>query len=679
MMHESYVEACRDSSQELQYRNMSIRLADNGAPASLNQEARSVECVMATEAPCRMYDYDRYEYVNEVLLMTGCEIPASRQVPLLDTHSRYDTSSVIGSTREISVSGGELIGRDYFSTAPEAEPVWLKTKEGHLTDRSIGYRYNREDAIFIPDGEKMVLSGREFTGPLKVVKRWQVKENSICPIGADENAKARARAEALAHPSTQKIRTETEEMNEKLRRFLEARGLAKDATEEEAWRFLETIPKGGETPDMEKEREAAALRERARIDDIRATGQAFDCDAALVDQMIRENKTEDEARKLIMAAHIEKKSTESTPGYRAPAIILADSVDKFRSAATDAVLQKAGVRVQAPAAGHDELMGYSLRELARESLRIARQRDGGDVRDMVGRALTSTDFPIILANIANKSLATGYETASETWQEWAGDGSVSDFKTHTMVRASETDDLDEIPENDQYKYGDMTEGKEEYKIATYGKLFAISRQAIINDDLNALTNIPKNHGEAASRKIGDVCYAVVTANSAMGDGVALFHTTTHGNLASSGAVVGVETLAAGIKAMKLQKDLQGKRRLNIKPNFFLAPATVEGTAEVFFASQWWDGSAKDATRTNPYAGNYFTRVYESRLDDDSLTAWYLLGPKGKTVVVYFLNGIKAPYMETKAGWSVDGAEYKVRIDCGAKAVDWKAMYKNAGA
>jgi hypothetical protein len=63
-------------------------------------------------------------------------------------------------------------------------------------------------------------------------------------------------------------------------------------------------------------------------------------------------------------------------------------------------------------------------------------------------------------------------------------------------------------------------------------------------------------------------------------------------------------------------------------------------------------------------------------DDD--VAWYLLGPKGKTVKVFFLYGVEAPYLETKQGWNMDGVEYKVRIDVGAKAMDWRAFYKNDG-
>lgn len=295
---------------------------------------------------------------------------------------------------------------------------------------------------------------------------------------------------------------------------------------------------------------------------------------------------------------------------------------------------------------------------------------------MVGRALTSSDFPYILSSAANKFLFDGYETAPETWQQWCGVGSVSDFKTQSLVRPSEFDDLEEVPEHGDYRYGGRSEGREQYAIATYGKLFAITRQAIINDDLNALSDVPRGHGESAARKVGDVAYAVLTANSAMGDGVALFH-ANHGNLGTGGAV-SVTTIGEGEKLMALQKDIGGKRRLNIKPQFFIAPVTIKAAAEIFFNTMLIGGASNQPNLQNIYAGA-FTRIYEPRLDDASTTAWYLAGPRGKTVTVFFLNGNQAPYMETKEGWSVDGVEYKVRIDAGAKAVDWKALLKNAGA
>lgn len=670
------------------YRTLALRLSDDGTPSTLDEEARTVEVIAATENRVSVYDYSRWEIVDEILLMDGCRMPPSKQVPLLDSHSRYDTSTVVGSFRAMAVSGDQLVGRAHFSSVPEVEPIWTKIREGHLTDFSVGYSYDTTRATWIEDGDTAVINGRTFTGPVKVVTDWTVRELSVCPIGADEHAKARAGAPPQEKES---------DMDKRLRAFLERRGLSKDANEAEAWAYLDTLPKpeqeeqnrsavpeppaapaaGADQPTPTAGTQAEVRAERERIKEITAWGTRFDC-AALADELIDNGTGLDAARKLILD-HVAENAS-SGPGYRAPAEVGVDEREKFRSAAESAVMLRAGLTVDTPADGATELAGRTLVDLARMSLVRSGQSDSGRPIDVVGRAMTVSDFPNILAGSANAALAQGFESADETWREWCATGSVSNFLTHSAVRAGETDDLDQVPEGTEYKYGDLDEAKEQYSIATYGKLFAITRQAIVNDDLGALADIPAKHGESANRKVGDVAYAVLTANAAMGDSIALFH-ASHSNLMTA-ATLSTTSLAEGIKLMKTQKDISSKRRLNIRPQYFLAPAALEGSAEVFFASNLLQatGSTDAVVATaNPYSGSYFTRVYDSRLDDDSTTAWYLAGSKGKTVKIFFLDGVMTPYLETRTGWSVDGIEYKVRLDAGAKAMDWRALAKNAGA
>jgi hypothetical protein len=247
--------------------------------------------------------------------------------------------------------------------------------------------------------------------------------------------------------------------------------------------------------------------------------------------------------------------------------------------------------------------------------------------------------------------------------------------------------LKELPENAEYEYGNRTEAKEEYKVATYGRMVGISRQAIINDDLNAITRNFMGMGEAAARKVGDLPYAVLTGNPVMGDSKALFH-ADHSNLVAngSGAAPGIATLNAAFLAMGTQKDIKEKRLLNIRPAFFLAPMALRGQAEVFFGSEKYSdegtiGTPDESvatTRVNIYSGNVLTRIYDARLDANDPAAWFLAAMRGKTITVFFLNGNQTPYMEQQQGWSVDGTEFKVRIDAGAKAMDWRGLYMNDG-
>jgi phage major head subunit gpT-like protein len=400
----------------------------------------------------------------------------------------------------------------------------------------------------------------------------------------------------------------------------------------------------------------------------------------MIDQLVADGTGIDAARAAINAQYLklQQESNQQQVGFRTSIVLGTESRDKFRDGCRSALLLQGGMSEEKPAPGATELAGRSMVEMCRMALVQAGQSDSGHGLDVVGRALTVSDMPTILGNTANLSLMAGFEAAEETYPIWCdSSGSVSDFKTHTTARVGELGDLDEIPEGGEYKDHKPIEQSEQYKIATYGKIYPITRQAIINDDIGALTDIPRQHGEACARKIGDIAYAVLLANAAMGDGKALFH-ASHNNLLAA-AALGVDSMAAAIAAMKLQKDIGGKRRLNISPKFQLAPVSLEGKHTAFFSSQYFVDGDVTATRENPYyKSTGIIRVFEARLDDDSETAWYMLGAKGKTVKLFFLNGVKKPYMETRQGFNVDGAEYKVRIDCGAKAMDWRAVQKNPG-
>ncbi len=662
-------------------------------PGSMDAATRSIEVVGATENPSDVWDPQRFEVVKEVLMMNGCEIPASRTIPLTIDHER-SAEDVIGSFCDMRIEGDQLVGRSVFSTSPDAEPFFIKVKEGHLNRFSIAYPADSRKSVFVEENTTAVVNGRSYTGPILVTQSWQPKSLGLVLYAADERAKARSK------PNNPTIHKETDDMDKRLRVYLERHGLSPESTEDQAWAYFEnmgqrsdpgagatseTLAASGATPpatDVARESANVIRIERERITEINAMCQRFDA-MDLAQNLVQEGATLDLARQKIMGKL--EKSPPQTPGF-SPATVVLDGVDKFRAAAEHGLMLRSGMTVLAPAPGFQDLAGWSLLEMARHSLQLANKPAGGNKMEMVGRALLSSDFPLLLANVANKSLFIGWDGAQETWREWCDTGSVSDFKTNYIPRVSETSDLDEMPSGMEYKYGDRDAAGESFSIATFGKMLAITRHAIINDDLGALTDIPKSQGEAAARKIGDLPYAVLVANSSMGDGNALF-SAAHANYVAhgSGAIPGVSTIAAGILAMGVQKDILGKRRLNIRPVYFLAPKALEGSSEVFFRTDRFSDtntlatdSSLASTRVNPYSGTVFIRVYEARLDDSDAAAWYLAASKGRTVKVYFLNGVQSPYMETRQGWNVDGLEYKVRIDAGAKAIAWKGLYYNNG-
>lgn len=178
-----------DEITDRSYRSIPI---DAARAESIDEKRRSVEAVISTENPVPMFDWERFEVVDEVLLADGFQIGGNgRQVPFLDAHTRHSTSNQLGSVRDIRTDpqSRSISARIFFSNAADASSAWTKVREGHLTDVSVGYRIL--SSVYVRENESQWIAGREFHGPVNVVTQWRLLEVSLVPIGADEQAKLR--------------------------------------------------------------------------------------------------------------------------------------------------------------------------------------------------------------------------------------------------------------------------------------------------------------------------------------------------------------------------------------------------------------------------------------------------------------------------------------------------------
>ncbi|EPV8244743.1 ClpP-like prohead protease/major capsid protein fusion protein [Escherichia coli] len=366
---------------------------------------------------------------------------------------------------------------------------------------------------------------------------------------------------------------------------------------------------------------------------------------------------------------------ESTPSNKnTPAHIYAGNGNFVGDGIRQALMARAGF---ADIEKDNAYNGMTLREWARMSLT---ERGIGvasyNPMQMVGLALThsTSDFGNILLDVSNKGLIQGWEESEETFQKWTRKGRLSDFKTAYRVGMGGFGSLRQVREGAEYKYITTSDRKETIALATYGEIFSITRQAIINDDLNMLVDVPMKMGRAAKATIGDLVYKVLTDNPKLSDGKALFH-ADHKNIATGG--ISVSGLDAARQMMRLQKE--GDRALNIRPAFMLVPVALETVANQTIKSASVKGADANAGVINPIQ-NFAEVIAEARLDAADPKTWYLAAAQGTdTIEVAWLDGVDTPYIDQQEGFTTDGIATKIRIDAGVAPLDWRGLVRSAAA
>ncbi len=381
-----------------------------------------------------------------------------------------------------------------------------------------------------------------------------------------------------------------------------------------------------------------------------------------------------EAVKDRVLAALASRGAPLNPGVAQPGV---DERDRFRAAAGNAIQARAGY---AQMDGANPFRGHTMAELARECVvRAGVNTAGMDRLQVVGLSFThsSSDFPALLGDTSRAAVLRGYQAVEENFEQFTRSVPLSDFKPSKLAGLGQFSDLLVVPEGGEYKYGTFSEQSQSIKLATYGRLFSITRQAIINDDLGVFTDVPMKMGQAAKRTLANAVYALITSNPTLDDGVALFH-ASHNNLLSGSAIS--TTSVDGMRAaMALQKDSDG-RVVRVPLKTLLVPVALGGLARTVRESQYEVSGSKNLTTPN-IVRNTFEVVDDGRLDASSATAWYGIADPNVVdgIVVGYLDGNQTPYLEEHQGFTVDGVAWKVRLDAAAAIADHRGLAKNPGA
>lgn len=357
-------------------------------------------------------------------------------------------------------------------------------------------------------------------------------------------------------------------------------------------------------------------------------------------------------------------SATATP-YAGNGNIVGDSVKQ-------SLLARAGIDKDKADAKDNAYNAMTLRELARASL-VDRgvSVSGHNAMSMVGLAFThsNSDFGQILIDVAHKSLLKGWETAAENFDQFTSRGTLTDFRAAKRVGLGDFGYLPQVGEGEEYTYGTIGDEGASVALATYGQLFSITRQAILNDDMHLLTKIPEKMGQAARATIAKLVFALLTGNAKAQDGKALFDASHKNTL--TGAALDVTSIDKAIQIMNGFVNARGEP-LAIEPEFMLLPTSLYTRAKQVLGSASVEGADANSGIINPIR-DIVPAIKSARLQVADPKSWYLINKEA--IEVSYLDGIDTPYIEQQNGFTVDGVSTKVRIDAGVNVIDYRGIVK----
>lgn len=655
-------------------------------PTTFNEADNTIEVVWTTGASVRRYDWWNDTPYDEELVVTPEACDMSRfdagTVQVLDNHQVYGgVSSILGVATRGTIENGEGRATLRLSTRPEMAGIVNDIKAGVIRSISFGYRVTRYEitrAMDRTDGVNV---------PLYRAVAWQPNEISFVTVPADADASTRSAPQG-GHPCefiTRAPAQQSQPSQEDPMTTATQTGAPTTAPTE----ATRTVPAPAAPAPAATDVAAQAAQEAAtRAADITELCARHNVGSLAV-TLIRANSTMDQARAAILEERV--RLDAATGGNRNVRIeTVRDEHQTRLNGISEAIMNRVNSRAELTDNGR-QYRGMSLLEVGRDLLESCGVQTRGMDRltlatNMLsfrsGGMMTTSDFASLFANVANKRLRQAYEENPGTYQIWARQApNAPDFKSMSVVQLSGAPDLLQTNEHGEFKYGSMTDGAESYKVMTFGRIVPLSRQSIINDDLRGFDRLVAAFGGSAARLENRMVYSQLTANANLADGNALFEATTHKNIATgAGSALQFSALTTARGAMRVQKGMQGEE-LNLTPSYLIVPASLEQTAYQLTSSNYVPAKQSDVNEFRTGGRTSLEPVIEPVLDAVSATAWYLASNNGQvdTVEYCYLDGAEGPVIETQAGFEVDGLSYKCRLDFAAKAIDYRGLYKAAGA
>lgn len=615
---------------------------------SFDESARTVQIVYATGAEVGRRSF------REVLVISDDAIRTDRldsgTVHLIRDHMPW--GDPLGRVIAHRVEDGQAIATVRLSDSPDNAGVVADIQSGVIRSVSVGYLiHGYSDAT---DEETGVTT--------RTVSAWEPYEISLTVIPADTSAAIR---------SDDRMTAQLDRIEETLRSAIvaphgdEPAGDTVTTEDEPAARSGENIEteEEAEVPENTQIQEAVAA-ERSRVRDINAMAARHGLDEAFVTQHVDAGSDIDAVRAAaldVIASRAAPDVSTATSTVR----VVRDERETLVQRAEAALVSRA--TGEAPSDEARELRGLSLVEMAR---RFSGAGDSVSAARAVDEALTqrsgmhsTSDFAAVLGNTVARTLLNAYQSAQRTFEPFTRTVELTDFRPVTRVALGDAPKLEKVAEGAEFTHGTIGETGESYALASYGRIVAVTRQAIVNDDLSAFTRLPAMYGARAAELEADLVYGVLSGNAAMSDGKALFH-SSHGNVMTGG--LDVDGLSKVRALGRMQKGIDGAK-INVSFITLIVHPDDETAAEKLVGSI----APTNSSEFNPFVGR-MTIVSDPRVAEGT---WFAAASPNlvDTIELGFLAGQRGVQTFTRDGWDVDGVEVKARLDVGAKAIDFRGL------
>ena len=652
-----------------------------------DMDARTVDIIWTTGAVVRRHSWFGEPIDEELSLVPGA-VRLGRLnggAPFLNSHNAWELESVLGVVVDGSarIEAGIGVATIRFSERDEVTPIFRDIAAGIIRNVSVGYRVHRFE-----------IEKRDGAPELWRAVDWEPMEISAVAIGADPGAHIRAangEEQSLMHCALIRMNPPAAPpVAQPMRSIMPNDTTQITNADADATRALPvTAPvvqpapaPASSAPDAEAIR--AEVRQTSAT--VLQLCQRHGLDQTFAADLIGRGLSLDAARSAILDKLVDHDQVGARTVEPLPASARGggERDSAYRDAISEALLHRHAPGQHPITERARDFRGMSLLEIARH----ATERRGVNTRGMskmelageallgrVGNALHSTaDFPFILANVANKTLRAAYDSTPRTFTAWARQATITDFKPVQRTQLGGAPDLQRVPESGEFSYGTIGEGREVYALLTYGRIVGITRQTLINDDLDAFTRVPSAFGAAAADLESDIVYSILTSNPLMSDGLALF-VAGHGNVGTAAGITET-SLAEAFRLFGNQRGLEG-RQISILPRYIITPPGARSVE-----------ARKNVTATTPAAvagvnafANRLETIEEARLIPAAgADPWFLAADPSRidTVEYAYLEGSNGVTTETRTGFEVDGIEIKARHDFASKAIDWRGIYRNVG-